>query len=150
MQLPLTAIVAGAVGHVFASGKSPAFSPVILILDIASGAAPVLVTVIGCAAVESPTFSLLKLREVGAKTIAGVAGTSVPESETVTVCVELFAVSVTERASCADKKSPPAAGFGSFGANCTAIVHVAPGLRADAVEAQVLEVLNSKSAGFVP
>lgn len=139
--------------QVFVWEKSDVFAPVILTPDIASGAEPVLVTVIGCAAVVTPTFSLLKSSEVGENTISGVAGTSVPESETVTVCVELFVGSVIERPSCAERKRPLAGGGGAGGgggANCTAIVHCVPGARVDVVEAQVLEVLSSKSAEFIP
>jgi len=45
VQLPLTASVAGAIGQLLASAKSPAFAPVTEMLDTASGAVPEFVRV---------------------------------------------------------------------------------------------------------
>lgn len=119
----MTGSVAGEVGQVFVSGKSPGFDPLTVMLKIVSAAEPLLVIVIGCAAVLLPTVTLLNASDVGENAIAGVSGISVPESAALSASWTNVVLSVAEKTNCADTGRPAGGGLGSLGANCTVRVH---------------------------
>lgn len=133
--------------HVSVSEKSPEFGPVMPTLNIARGAEPLFVTVMGCDPVVPPTFSPLNASEVGENRIPGSEGTSVPERVTEAFCVAEVDESTKDRRTCALSNSPPAGGLFSFGANSTLTMQVPPGA---IIERHEFVGPKMKSAAFGP
>lgn len=94
VQLPLTASVAGEIGHVFVCAKSAAFVPLTAMELIVSGAVPLFVSVVDWLVDVVPTATEPRARLVGLSVTAGLGFVPVPLSAT--DCGLPGALSVTE------------------------------------------------------
>lgn len=138
VQLAPDASVAGLSGQLADSAKSAAFVPPTAILLIVSGAVPLLVRVIVCAALVVPTFWLPKLALAGLSVTPGADVTPVPERGTLCGLPPALSLMLTVavRAPFAD------------GVKVTLIVQLAVAARMPGLAGQLSD--SVKSAVFVP